>query len=367
MLFLLMRRKLRITQVIILYLSILFLMMLSIVYTVSAELTTRFLLVMGYGGVLYIAVGEMNRAKEMVTRVLLTFSMMNVLITVASIFFPETFATVMSQLLPNVNAKFTFASGIMGQTGTNAYVICYGLLYWLILLSGNPKSKLKTIVLLALSLFALFLTGKRGPLIWVGATFLIVDLIRRKTMGEKNPLKRLWQYALLVAALMVFIAIIDSNELIQQTFDRFTVEEDGDFSSGRLELYKRAILIIKENVFLGIGAGAYNYYGIGAHNDYLQIFAENGLLCSALFFIFIGWNIKNAYQSYCLEKDVKSLYVLALQVFMALNALTGTSYLHFGFYFVFMELSAASYNDRITAAIQRRTRLTNDAPINRMG
>ena len=132
-LFLLMRRKLRITQVIILYLSILFLMMLSIVYTVSAELTTRFLLVMGYGGVLYIAVGEMNRAKEMVTRVLLTFSMMNVLITVASIFFPETFATVMSQLLPNVNAKFTFASGIMGQTGTNAYVICYGLLYWLIL------------------------------------------------------------------------------------------------------------------------------------------------------------------------------------------------------------------------------------------
>ena len=162
---------------------------------------------------------------------------------------------------------------------------------------------LKDCGILLFLLFALAMTGKRGPII-----FCVITVFYCYTAPAQylQKLKRYWKIFLLVGAVAVIFEVysetFSSLPIVQRAVDTITRYNRGeDYSSGRFRLYAWAWKLFQRNPWLGIGWGAYRATTAGnatlarpmeAHNIYLQLLCENGIIgfvCFiALFLVF--WN-----------------------------------------------------------------------------
>ena len=101
-----------------------------------------------------------------------------------------------------------------------------------------------------------------------------------------DRLRRRWLCAYIAASAIIVLAVVDTNALV----DRFN--ETVATSSGRLAIWRETLPIIGDFWATGTGAGTYQtamlvyqesdrvVYFNQAHNQYLQIAAEGGLLLS---------------------------------------------------------------------------------------
>ncbi len=316
---------------------VLIMMTLSLLYTVDRTLTLNYLLVMLVGLLLYNIVNQHENSNYYVGKVIVVFSAFNVIITFFSFLFPSQFDSVVHVILTNLNTRFEFASGVLGQTGSNAYVICYSILYFWIQIISNTGKRPINIILFCISIVALILTGKRGPLIWIMSSCFLVDMLSSHLKHSNRILHMLSKYLVATLLLIGFSSILSNNEIISNSLARF--EDMHDFS--RLDLYSIAIKRIVDYFPFGLGAGAYNHFGMGAHNDYLQLLAENSIIAFCMYFAFIIRNLIISIENYKHTNEKQYLFFAGLQLFMILNATTGTSFLHYGFNLIYMEVSAA--------------------------
>ncbi len=342
-LFVVIKKKVVTNCFMLLYVIILTLMGMSLIYTVSLDLTTTYLYVMVYGLILWVVVSDEKNSAEILIKTLVAFSMINVYITLCSSFFSSA-KTLIARILPDLNTRFLYASGILGQTGTNAYVIAFSVLYMATkLLSNQKKNYISLIFFLASGILALVLTGKRGPILWVCVAIVIIDFLQNKVLLNKISRRKLVIYVGAIVSMVLLLMIMVKLDMAKEALERFIPTAE-DFTSGRFELYMTAIGIFKKNILFGIGAGAYNFFGMGAHNDYLQMLAEDGFFCATLFFVFVIWNLFKTIKGYRILKNEKLLYLLGLQIFFILNALTGTTFLHYGFYIIYTMVCASCYS-----------------------
>ena len=110
------------------YLIMLMFMTLSLVYTVDRTATLKYILVMIVGLFIYNLISTQSRLANLhkyFSTVVVAFSLINVFITLSTVIFPSVTSKLILTLLPNVDTEFSFASGILGQTGTNSYVISF--------------------------------------------------------------------------------------------------------------------------------------------------------------------------------------------------------------------------------------------------
>ena len=162
---------------------------------------------------------------------------------------------------------------------------------------------------------ALVLTGSRGGIVSLGAEVLFIAAIaglvrRKKEKGEeaeeggaaesrvRAALVRVGIGFALVVALLAGAAWLGGEESLARLFG--TVSAD-DPTSGRVQFWQGAWGVIKQYPLLGAGLGAfavvYTRHDVlngatrleQAHNDYLQILSDAGLVGGALglFFIFM--------------------------------------------------------------------------------
>ena len=160
---------------------------------------------------------------------------------------------------------------------------------------------------------ALVLTASRGGIISLGAEVLfiaaIARIVRRKDKREaeegaaaesrvRGALARVGIGFALVVALLVGAVWLGGEESLARLFG--TVNSD-DPTSGRLQFWQGTWGVIKQHPLLGAGLGAfavaYTRHDVlngatrleQAHNDYLQILSDAGLVGGALglFFIFM--------------------------------------------------------------------------------
>lgn len=137
--------------------------------------------------------------------------------------------------------------------------------------------------LAGLGFFGLLSSGSRGGLLGVGVALLLLLVI-----GRPN---RLIQSSLMIAFLCGVLAIFTLNLLPLQRMgllDDYTIQ-------GRLTLYGAAILLFWQHPVIGVGLTNFgellprvidwNYENLAAHNTYLQVLAEGGVIGFLLFFI----------------------------------------------------------------------------------
>lgn len=155
------------------------------------------------------------------------------------------------------------------------------------------KSKLLNIVLLALSMFSIIICSKRG--IFVATIVALVVLMFYLYRGRNFFLKFLGVAAL---SSVILIILYNTNEFVFSFLNRFIAD---DFMTGRDTIYESLLTDFGEsNFFVGLGTAAtYEIAKEGAHNIYIQILYDHGIIFSALYYILLLYNYYSAFKNGC--------------------------------------------------------------------
>lgn len=255
---------------------------------------------------------------EKFTKWIYLASILLVLSSIIHFLFPTEFNTWMSrvlredayeQLMWSFTVDKTFA-GMAAYTSNATFsaALVFGNSYLNIVdKSKTPviKSKLLNILLLVISLFSIIICSKRGVFVATIAAMIVLMFFLYR--GRNFILKFLAVAVLFVIALAI---LYQTNEFVYAFLNRFISD---DFTSGRDAIYESLWSdFAKNNIFIGLGTGAtYAIAEKGAHNIYIQILYDHGILFSIPYYIFLLYNYYRAFQERCpLSIFVQTLFLV---------------------------------------------------------
>ncbi|MDO4982698.1 MAG: O-antigen ligase family protein [Eubacteriales bacterium] len=245
--------------------------------------------------------------------------------------------------------SYGWMSGLSGHFSTNGMILGVGLALWFeqaLKLRRNGAALKRTIfaaVCIVLILYALVLSSKRGPLF---ASLLAIAFTYIFAQG-KNVGKRIAILSLLVVVFAaLYIILLDKLPGLATIANKIARLENSDAGllNGRLGLWERALELFRENPFFGAGYGSYAVYADetqaitgSAHNYYLQILAELGILGLVLYLTAFSSGILHALKQLKAARrlggDSADICVLSsaleIQIFVIIYSLTSTSLMYY--------------------------------------
>lgn len=212
----------------------------------------------------------------------------HVIATILQLVFPDMINSINSVILGAENIKTNQElyraggyAGITAQTTVNAFYIAIFVGISFLNLALKKEHKATNIVFFIVSIIALFITGKRGMLIFsLLSIALIYVYIAFK--DKKNILK--YVATILIVGSIGYIAVIN----IPQTkviIDKIQIlNEKGYTLNGRDKLWQDSIEVFMKNPLMGIGIGTIQeIIGEYSHNSYIQILAETGIVGEVIY------------------------------------------------------------------------------------
>lgn len=155
------------------------------------------------------------------------------------------------------------------------------------------KSKLLNIVLLALSMFSIIICSKRGIFV---ATIVASIVLMFYLYRGSNFFSRFLGVAVLAS--VVLTVLYNTNEFVSTFLNRFVGD---DIMTGRDTIYETLMADFGESNFL-IGRGTSATYELaeeGAHNIYIQILYDHGIIFSFPYYILLLYNYYLAFKNNC--------------------------------------------------------------------
>lgn len=282
-----------------------------------------------------------------VAATLLSYVLPDVMLKIAELLFEGDILTVYKSLF----SRGAYA-GITGQTSLNGFFISIFIAFVVgQLINGNKKYT--TYIMLAFGVIALLMTQKRSFL--VANIFSVLVLFWRNAISDSKRSKRIFRFIVLGA---VIFLVFRYSPAAREIMEKFHVLDDaGDTSNGRYELWQLTFDIWKQNPVLGAGAGALaNSYGIATHNSYIQVLAEMGIAGFISFISLLLVTLSKSFKKYefllnskyISEKDKKncgiSIYIQVLFIVYSFfgNPLHGISFMMP--YVMFTSLIESYYN-----------------------
>lgn len=228
-----------------------------------------------------------------------------------------------------------------------SYLAMYVLLSFFIAIeaSGDQYLKMKHRVLWIInSLFLLislyFISSRAGIL----AAFISIPYLGIQKFIKTNRYRLLW-LVFMFLLIPVSIFVINKNLRIQNIFKAKAEEQKTEIKiqDDRLKIWKSAINIISDNLIVGVGIGdvrdelvkEYNRQDeirlsenrLNAHNQFLEVFIENGLIGFVIFLSLISFMI---YLAISEANLIYGLFILMMIVFFmfetTLYRLAGVSF-----------------------------------------
>ena len=102
--------------------------------------------------------------------------------------------------------------------------------------------------------------------------------------------------------------------------------------AGRVDIWGNALSLFKENYLFGIGIFQFQTYNMlyfndyhYAHNTYLEIMVEGGVICSFLFFLFVSSLSYKCFKIYIEDKSLSWLFPAQISLFICIIGLTSYS------------------------------------------
>jgi O-antigen ligase len=157
----------------------------------------------------------------------------------------------------------------------------------------------------------IILTGRRGGYFSAGASLFVLASLSLIVLWRagKGIFARIGGATLVVAALIALVVFF----FVRQSFfvaDRTSTGLEGEVYNRRYDMWHAALEQWRLQPIIGTGAGTYLYYGrqfraestnkdpVYAHNDYVQLLAEYGLVGSAAFLVFFGAHLFRGWRNF---------------------------------------------------------------------
>lgn len=227
------------------------------------------------------------------------------------------------------------SAGITNQTTTNGCYMAIFTLFYMCRFLNEPCKK--NSILAIITFMCLLMIGKRAHLLFTVISLFIVYITRNNNFSLVNFIRN--NLKIIIIGVVSLVGVIAVSNIVPQigvTIDRIVASKDSDdVTSGRGPLYELAIEQWEKSLMLGNGWGSYvlasheefgaSAYGsdyIHAHNDYLELLCDIGLLGAAVYIVFIAWLVKGTYR--IRNNGYFQKFSFAYIIFFVLYGLTGT-------------------------------------------
>lgn len=266
--------------------------------------------------------------------------LINVFATLLIQLFPSLYVNVLYPFISNgkilislANFNNGFNPGLAAHYSVNAIYLSISTLYFFSNYMDTRKSK--NLFFLLISFIALLLTAKRAHIL---ITFCICFITFLKVFKQYISSKIFYGTFLLIILIILFFSLSIFIPQLNTFLVRFVESsESGDLLSGRNILYNLCINIWKNNIFIGNGWGAFSYYYhivlynsvyvveyADAHNIYLQLLCEVGVIGFIYFITLICFNLKNIYDKIKIYRYNRYvLFIFCFQLFFVIYGLSG--------------------------------------------
>lgn len=178
---------------------------------------------------------------------------------------------------------------------------------------------------IVLTLIALFTSGKRAFTLLAIVAYI---LVAKMNNGPKKRKKFILLTCLMILAVIVTYFMVPSVRLVIERFQEYV----GDTSyNGRTYYWEAAGQIFVNHKLTGIGMGCFSqyfdsfYHRLGnleaydAHNVYIQLAAELGIIGEGLFLLLFTMSLVktlNMFKNPIIKEDRESMYVLICSLFL---------------------------------------------------
>lgn len=248
-----------------------------------------------------------------------------------------------------LNTGYGF-NGFTYQLDTTAFLLIYaeGVCIFCFERTGLKKRYLQ-ILFAILFIVGVGLTGKRSLLLISCVSPLIVLYLR--SGNATGRIKSLLFASFIFIALYYFLmsnldAIGELPGIGRMVSLMDAASSVDDVSSGRSELWAIAIKLFKDNPIFGIGAGRYvslSGAGTNAHNTYLEILCELGVVGFTLFLIPLIYTliktIKDIRKTSGNKREEMSL-LLFTELFFIIYSITGNTFVNLPCYMMYFVVLA---------------------------
>jgi O-antigen ligase len=166
--------------------------------------------------------------------------------------------------------------------------------------------RLLFITAIALMGVALLLSGSRGGLVSLLAQIIFLIILTTKTKSYSQLILKIGLAVLLIATIVVGSILIGGESSLTRLAETATSE---DFSTNRTHIWSVTLDVIKNNLPFGTGLGAFpvayttfdSLSGLErveqAHNDYLQVLADAGIIGLIISAFFLFWFFRTGLQN----------------------------------------------------------------------
>ena len=169
-----------------------------------------------------------------------------------------------------------------------------------LLFAGSLRSEKRLIYVVAIVLMGavLLLSGSRGALVALIAEIILLVIMTSRAKGTKNLVLKAALSLLLVAAAVGGAVFVGGDTSLTRISESAASE---DVTSSRTQIWSVTLKVIAQNFPFGAGIGAFpqaytQFDNAGgyerveqAHNDYLQIVADAGVVGAIIGILFLFW------------------------------------------------------------------------------
>ena len=322
--------KISFNKISIIFLTILFIIVLSAgFFPTNSALLYSFKFFVGILILLSISKVE-DSSKRFLIKMIKNMSLIFGLYTILSVFIPS-FNTTLVKFLYNSSISemalslfdYQGYSGLAGQTGNNAFLIMFGGTIVICEMFKGKKIRFSSIVSFIIILVSVLLTNKRSYLLILGVDFLYFLYLYMKNL---KLTKKMLMIILSVSILFLFFSCYALTNY--KVFTRFSSE---NFMNGRDIYAAKAIELIEENPIFGVGINNYpiaSNYDIYAHNVFLQLASEVGIIFSLYIFICLFYILFSTTKMVYKTKKIDYLIGISIlvQIVFLLEFFTGNSF-----------------------------------------
>lgn len=247
--------------------------------------------------------------------------------------FLEKFYDSNNMMLINNLANLGSYAGICNQTGLAGFIVSIFIIMSFIKIDFSNK-KIMYILFTFLGFAALFLTGKRGFVIFDILMIFLYFLF----FQNGNISKKIIYFILLIMLAFLGVYILSNMGILKSFLNKLIVlQNSNDLSNGRDVLWSKTIDVFKTKPFLGNGINTIDLlFGDCTHNIYIQLLAELGILGYwVVVFWFIG-NLIDSIKNYLSNKNVYNILSLFFQLLFLLYGLTGNPFYSSSFLWLYL-------------------------------
>ena len=246
----------------------------------------RFILLVMMIVIKIILQSDFQKWRDVLYRLLVIFGLIQAFGIFCDVAFPS--ITQAFRSVANANTEYgdylkTYSSavyrlGFTNQAGVAGFCItCLCCVCAVRYIQAEGRRKTLHLILLTIGVFSLLLTGKRALFVEVLFSFFLIAFIYYS--GTKQKGTKFFIAGFIVIALF---AIIVSQPVFAANVDRLLNGDD----AGRAEIWEYLINNFKSSPLVGVGKDVFaSQVDMGAHNEYLKVLSENGLLGFSFFIL----------------------------------------------------------------------------------